>query len=164
MFIKDPYSVLAEACRSECGECDDVYDNDIESELESEYDDTEELEDDLQYTEEMVTVIEQSTNTGVRYLVEMDILGKFMESSNITDVQEALDRIARINAIDESAMYIVIESQQYAEELLKEAKAIKKKTGSKEDMKKVSKSAKLLKELKEKGIKVLKKKSKKNKK
>ena len=161
MFLKDPYDILTEACKSECGECDDLIEDEVEQELEDEYEEVEELEDDIEYNEDMVPVIQQDIEEGSRYLVEMDVLAKYMISSKEEDPAEALKRIAEANSLEPSSMCIVIESDDYARELIEEAKTTKKKTGSKFKLNKIASSSKLLKHIKNKGIKVLKKKSKK---
>lgn len=160
IFGKDPYDILMEACRSECGECDDLVEDEIEREIEDEYVEVEELEEELPYTAEMVNVIEQSIEGGNRYLIDIDDLAKFMEKECEDDPLEALKKIAKANNLEESSMHVVIESDDFIEELLTEAKA-DNKAGSKKKLGKVSGVTKLLKDIKNKGIKVLKKKSKK---
>ena len=157
MFIKDPYEILIEACKSECGECNDLIEDEVRQEIEDEYVEIEELEDDIEYNEDMVPVIQQEVEEGFRYLVEMDNLAKFMDSVEEEDPEEALKRIADANELEEATMCIVVESDQYIQQLISEAKTANK-AGSKVKLGKLSASAKLLKNLKNKGIKVLKKK------
>ena len=158
MFGKNPYQVLTEACKTECGECDDMYEDEIEDEFEDELDDIEELEESIFYTAEMIPVIEQHTDNGVRYLIEMDNLTKFMESNHIEDIAKAMELVGECNGLESSTLALVIESDDVAEELIEEAKNEKRAKGSKKKLGVMKDAKKLLSGLKIKGIKVVKKK------
>jgi type II secretory pathway component PulF len=86
-----------------------------------------------------------------------------MKSANITDVSEALQKLADHNSLDINEMCVVIESGDTLYEVLEEARKVKSPL-YKTKIKNVKSSADLLGMLKTKGIKVAKKKSKRNKK
>lgn len=158
MFAKNPYELIIESCSTECGTCDDMYEDDVEDELEDEMDDIEELEESIRYTAEMVPVIEHETYTGTNYLVEMDMLAKFMTGAGVTDVPKALDMIAECNGLERKYMALLIESDDVVAELIEEAKNEKRAKGKSKKLGVLDADKKLLKGLKLKGIKVVKKK------
>ena len=159
MFLKNPIEILAEACESESFKAEDLNFKEVEADFVGIFDgDLEELDFDLDYAIEMVNVIEADTRTGSTYLVEMDVLAKYMKSANIDDVSEAISNIAEHNYIDADRMAIVIESDDYAYEMLEEAKK-DKKSGSNDKMEKLKKATDFLKDAKDKGVKVVKKKA-----
>lgn len=167
MFIKDPYNILLEACKSECGECNDLAEEEVEQELEDEYAEVEEVEDgETFYNADMVNVIRHDPDpveedADVYYLVDMEDLGKYMDVNEIKEPEEAIEQIADANGIEESAICIVIESDDAMKQLIEEAKNIKKSDAKKIKLGKISGATKLIKDLKNKGIKLKKKKSKK---
>ena len=159
MFLKNPIEILVEACESESFKAEDLNFKEVEADFVGVFDGEEELDFELDYAIEMVNVIEATTHEGSTYLVEMDVLAKYMKSANITDVSEAINNIAEHNDITADRMAIVIESEDYACELLEEAKK-ESKAGSKAKMEKLKKATDFLKDAKDKGVKVVKKKSK----
>lgn len=157
MFLKNPIEILVEACESESFKAEDLNFKEVEADFTGVFDqDLEELDIELDYAIEMVNVIENTTEEGSTYFVEMDILAKYMKSANIEDVSEAINNIAEHNSIDADRMAIVIESD-YAYELLEEAKK-DSKSGSKDKTEKLKKATDFLKDAKNKGVKVVKKK------
>jgi hypothetical protein len=159
-FKQEPFKLITEACKGESFEVDSVEDDEIECDFEDAYGDVEELEDDIEYTEEMVNVFQQPTKTGFRYLVEFDTLSKYMISANIQDVATAINNIAECNSLSKDDMVVVIESDDYTQEYLEEAKKLKKVDPKKKKMKEAGTTAQILKMMKSNGIKLAKKKSK----
>lgn len=153
---------------TECEDCsceneDDLENNadiaDVEADLLDAYADVEELgdEEDIEYTEEMVHVFARPSGS---YIVESDLLGKYMESNGIKSVKEAISNIAEFNKIDADSITLLVESSDYVSELIEEAKSMK---DSKKVINQGTSTAKFLKDVKTEGIKVAKKKSKKKK-
>ena len=152
--------ILSSITESDIDDNDDLEITDIESELNDEYDDddVEELDDDedIEYTEEMVHVFGRKNG---QYLVEADLLAKYMTSSHIKSVKEAIDNIARCNNIDASKVGLLIESSEYVSDLIAEAKSMKNDKARKKLLNEGSSTAEFLKNIKTEGIKVVKKKS-----
>lgn len=159
LFGKSISGIIREACKAEgCvsnEECDDCQDDEIEQNVSDTLDGTDELDFDIEYTEEMVNVIyQESAGT---YLIELDNLTKFMESSGL-EVREAMEAVCEHNNIKMGDTCLVIESDESFREYLEEAKKSKKK-------KQILKNTdNLFKGLTNKGIRVAKKKSRKKKK
>lgn len=91
-------------------------------------------------------------------LVELDELAKFMESWDISDPMEAIEQIAEANHIGPETIGLLIESNDYYEEMIEEAKSIKP-TGFNRKKKDLKKSSEMFKNIYNKGLKVFKKKS-----
>lgn len=151
-LFKNATELLQEACA--CDDCnvEDLYDEDEEEELDNEYDDIDDLEDDIIYTEEMVNIIQVDNNSylGKINVIEYDNLNKLMESKSI-DAKQAVDSICEYYNIEAANTYVLIESMESIKETLQEAcnKGAKKKV------------SKAIKDLKDKGVKLIKKKDKK---
>lgn len=149
-IFESPFELLTEACKGEICELDNPLEDSIASELKSVFDNIETVPVELQYTEEMVNVIEDNG----RYFVEMDSLAKYMLSQNVTDIREAMDNVTQINNINMDDTYLLVENETYFSSLLEGCAKDKKK------QKKLSNVTKLLKNIKNKGVKVVKKKKK----
>ena len=151
--------ILSSITESDIDDNDDLEITDVESELNDEYDDddVDELDDDedIEYTEEMVHVFGRKNG---QYLVEADLLAKYMVSSNIKSVKEAIGNIAKCNSIDASKIGLLIESSDYVSNLISEAKCMKTDKSKKKLLEEGSSTAKFLKNVKTEGIKVVKKK------
>ena len=178
--FKNPFTILSEACKHECDseDCDhehdyrDDHDDDeleleesssekkaAEKELEDELEDTEEMDDDVQLTAEMVNLFYD----GRRYYIEAGDLADVMDDEDIDDPEEALDTIKDANKLDASAVIaVMIESKDVLRDYIEEAKAAKK-GGKKNATLKLKDSSNFLKNLKNKGIVVVSKKKKKKK-
>lgn len=161
-LYKNSFQILKEASGAEDLDSDLDLD-DVEVGFEDTFGDIEELDDDeLNYTEETVNVFAQETSEGTRFLVEADLLAKFMMAQNITDISEAMTRVAEHNELDVQAMAVVIESDDYMMELIEEARKMKKAGGkTKDKAKELQSTIDVVKMVKTKGIKVVKKKSRK---
>ena len=105
------------------------------------------------YTEEVVPIFDAGNGVAV---VEMDNLVKFMESSNIEDVGEAIDRLAEHYDIDPRNLGIVVEDADTIDDAISEAK-VNAKHGDKKKLGVVAKAGDLIKDLKDKGVKIFKK-------
>lgn len=122
-----------------------------------------ELDNDINYTAEMVNVIGDVQDSGeMIFMVEMENLQKYMESAEIEDVSEALWNIAECNNINVTNMCVVIESEDTIMHALNEAKKARKVVPGK--MKQIKNTADILDMMVTKGIKVAKRKSKSGKK
>ena len=153
MFIKDPYSLLAEAAELDlsintAAALTESQDNTI---MES----FDEVDEDVVYTAEMVSVIK----VGDDYLTEMNTLYPYMKSNNITSVAEALNNVAAVNGLQEKAVGLLIESDDRTAEMIQEA--CKKGGKAKEKaLDKIKKATKIPAKLKKEGFPVKKKKGK----
>lgn len=158
-MIKNTFELISEAAKSEDSEYLDADLDDIESDLDDVYDDIEELDDEeyLNYDEACVPILQQSED---RYLLEMDVLAKYMKSNEIVDFAEAISNLCEYNNIAVEDTYVVVESADSIYELLDEAKRTK---NSKKAKALAGSTAEILGLMKTKGIKVVKKKSKKRK-
>ena len=155
MFIRDTYSLLAEAAAMdlETNTSSALTESQIDSIMES----IEEVSEDIVYTAEMVSVIK----VGDDYLTEMNALYPYMTSNGITSVAEALNNVARVNGLQEKAVGLLIESDKQIKDMIN--KAAEKGSKAKEKaLDKVKKATKLPEKLKKQGFPVKKKKCKNN--
>lgn len=150
---KNPYRIITEATKDETCINDCLFDDEIEAEFDSVYDDFEDVDDPF-YTEEVVPVFKHDDGTVV---VETDNLGKFMESNEIADPLEAVERLAEYYDVPLDQMGVLFESYDYSREILDEAKAYKVKTGEMKRLNLIKSTTKLAKDLQAKGIKTFKK-------
>lgn len=144
---------------------DDIETSDILDDIINGVEDIEELEDDIEYTEESISVMFDAKKD--RYLIEFDNLAKYMTSAKVVSVKEAVDKICAANSIESSKTYVVIESQQEIVDFVNEAKSVFSKGSSlsiagkkskKLDLDKASQALTAMRNLK---VNLLKKKSKK---
>ena len=153
MFIKDPYSLLAEAASMDLSVNTSVALT--ESQVNTIMESFDEVSEDVVYTAEMVSVIK----VGDDYLTEMNTLYPYMKSNNITSVAEALNNVAAVNGLQEKAVGLLIESDDRTAEMIQEA--CKKGGKAKEKaLDKIKKATKIPAKLKKEGFPVKKKKSK----
>ena len=153
MFIKDPYSLLAEAAELDLNinTAAALTESQVNTIMES----FDEVDEDVVYTAEMVSVIK----VGDDYLTEMNTLYPYMKSNNITSVAEALNNVAAVNGLQEKAVGLLIESDDRTAEMIQEA--CKKGGKAKEKaLDKIKKATKIPAKLKKEGFPVKKKKSK----
>ena len=153
MFIKDPYSLLAEAASMDLSVNTSVALT--ESQVNTIMESFDEVDEDVVYTAEMVSVIK----VGDDYLTEMNTLYPYMKSNNITSVAEALNNVAAVNGLQEKAVGLLIESDDRTAEMIQEA--CKKGGKAKEKaLDKIKKATKIPAKLKKEGFPVKKKKGK----
>ena len=153
MFIKDPYSLLAEAASMDLSVNTSVALT--ESQVNTIMESFDEVSEDVVYTAEMVSVVQ----VGGDYLVEMNALYPYMQSNNITSVAEALNNVAAVNGLQEKAVGLLIESDDRTAEMIQEA--CKKGGKAKEKaLDKIKKATKIPAKLKKEGFPVKKKKGK----
>jgi len=148
VLLGSPLELMAEAAKAETFEVDNVLTNAISGELKSAFAGIECCPIEINYTQEMVNVVEDNDV----YYVEMSDVSKYMVSQQVKTVKEALSNIAECNDIDASKMTVVVESEDYFFAFLEAAKKDKKKE------KELKGVAKLLGKLKKEKIKVVKKK------
>ena len=120
-------------------------------------------EDTIHYSEEAVPVFGVESTPGIKGVVELENVVKYMESNNVEDVCEAVEKIAEHYGLNSKDLAIVIESDDDLNNTLQEAKVAAKK-GNKSGLVKVGKAAEVLKNIKNKGLKIFKKKPSKKKK
>ena len=173
MFNKNAFEIISEASLTDNFMTNPVFDSDVDVEFSSLYDSIAEVpEAEVIYPAESIPVLKCSCKNPDRcekdccdeaasYFVELDMLEKFMESNQITDVAEAMQILANENDISLDEFAILIESEDVAREILEEAKKHKKATGNGKKITGVYTTANLLKGMKTKGIKVAKKSKKK---
>lgn len=123
-------------------------------EMDDVMDDIDSLSEPITYMDEMVPVIKYGGNC----LIEMSDLEKYMETNDITDYAEAVENIARVNRLNVSEMAVLVESQDYFEIAIHEAKKTHKALPKK--MIGIEKVLKAISSVKDKGIKVVKRKAK----
>ena len=153
MFIKDPYSLLAEAAELDLSinTAAALTESQVNTIMES----FDEVDEDVVYTAEMVSVIK----VGDDNLTEMNTLYPYMKSNNITSVAEALNNVAAVNGLQEKAVGLLIESDDRTAEMIQEA--CKKGGKAKEKaLDKIKKATKIPAKLKKEGFPVKKKKGK----
>ena len=153
MFIKDPYSLLAEAASIDLSVNTSVALT--ESQVNTIMESFDEVSEDVVYTAEMVSVVK----VGGDYLVEMNALYPYMQSNNITSVAEALNNVAKVNGLQEKSVGLLIESDDKTKSLI-EAAAKKGGKAKEKAMDKIKKATKIPAKLKKEGFPVKKKKSK----
>lgn len=161
--FKNPLSIISEACETDdfnTEDLDEEMEDEYEGEILDDYDDFEELEESITYTEEMVNIIAQPTSSGQRYLMEYDSLAKYMVSSDTTDIEEAMKKVCESNNILFEDTCLLVESKQDMVEYLAEAKTKKRSKVKVNLNKKLKTTANFFKTVKNKGIKVVKKKNK----
>ena len=113
------------------------------------------ISSDMEYPLPSIPILVQESQYGGQiYLVEYDMVAKVMESYDMENEREALEELARANDISYDDLYLVIESKEYFEDIVNEAKA---KGGSNLKGKKVNNVIKSIEDLKKQGIKVAKK-------
>ena len=153
MFIKDPYSLLAEAASMDLSVNTSVALT--ESQVNTIMESFDEVSEDVVYTAEMVSVVQ----VGGDYLVEMNALYPYMQSNNITSVAEALNNVAKVNGLQEKSVGLLIESDDKTKSLIE---AANKKCGKAKEkaLDKIKKATKIPAKLKKEGFPVKKKKSK----
>ena len=150
--LLNTHELLMEAARSESSKADNVYEDDVESGFEDMWAELPELSAPLVYTEDAVPIFGIEGNI----VVEYDSLSKYMESSNIKDVVEAIEKLKEHYNLDD--LGIVVESYDTAVEVLEEAKKIGSKCTDKSGLIKIKTSTNLLKSIKDRGIKIFRKK------
>lgn len=159
LMFKGSLQILQESAENE-GYVFDTLNESVENDsINDILDDFEDIdEDELDYTEEMVNVIEQQLDNTSRYLIEHDNLSKFIKSSGLS-LKDAMIKICEHNDIPFANTYLVIESKDDIMKNFAEAGKAAKEPKMKEKLKKkIEVSKKQLKNLKDNGIKVLKKK------
>lgn len=114
------------------------------------------ISSDMEYPIHSIPILVQESEYGGQiYLVEYDMLAKILESyDDFENEREAMEALAEANEIDYNDLYLVIESQEYFEDIVNEAKA---KGGSNLKAKKVNNVVKSIEDLKKQGIKIAKK-------
>lgn len=158
-LFKRPADIIAEAGNLDLGTTENILTESAINDFAAEVHNIPTIEEGyLQYSEEVVPVFEYAGGA----VVELDNLVKFMESNNIEEVTDALNRLGEHYNIDPESIGVVIESDEELGEVLEEAKKIKdpmikgKKTGV------LNSARETLEKLKNSSVKLFKKNSKKN--
>lgn len=148
ILLGSPLEIMAEAAKAESFETNNVLTDSIASELKTAFAGVECCPIEINFTQEMVNVVEDNE----QYYVEMSDVSKYMVSQQVKTVKEALTNIAECNSIDVAKMNVVVENEDYFNAFLEAAKKDKKKE------KELKGVAKLLNKMKKEKIKVVKKK------
>lgn len=150
--LLNTHELLMEAMRTESSKVNSVREDDVEAGFENMWAELPELSAPLVYTEDAVPIF------GIEgaIVVEYDSLSKYMESSNIKDVVEAITKLKEHYNLDD--LSIVVESYDTAYKVFKEAIEISSKSLDKSGLNRIKTSANLIKGIKERGIKVFRKK------
>ena len=150
----NPYQIISESCKTELHECDSADVAVAASDLNDTVADVEEIEADVPYSADMVPVVAQDVEGSTRYLIDSDMIAKYMDVNGMDDVATAVSAVADANDIPVDDCYVVIPSDDETEAWVQEAKTTKNK-------KRISATAEFLKKAKAGKVKLLKKKSKK---
>lgn len=150
---KDSFQIFAEAAKTESFNTDNIFTSDVLADFEDTYKELRTISiDDIFYPAQSVPVMQvKKVTEGVQYCVEMDMLAKYMKSSGITNIKEALENVCEANEISIEECALVVESEDYARQVVEEAKGNKKK------LKAVSDDSFLIKNMHNNSIKVRKK-------
>lgn len=158
-LFRRPADVIAEAGNLDLDTTENILTESVVNDFAAEIKDIPTIEEGyLKYSEEVVPVFEYANGA----VVELDNLVKFMESCEISEVTDALNRLGEHYNIDPQSIGVVIESDEEFAEVLEEAKKAKdptlkgKKTGV------LNSARETLEQLKNKSVKLFKKNSKKN--
>lgn len=153
-LLMDTKNFLMEASDGEVENFDPLIDDTISKDFDDIFDDIPELDIDIFYSTESVSMYKQ----GEYYLVETDTLSKFADSNNIDSIEDAIKSLADFNKISVDEVALVVESEDYYKACIEEAKVIKDKSTKKKKLKGVKNSTNFLKDALDKGIKIFKKK------
>lgn len=151
----NPYNIIAESCKCEMHECDNAEVSVAAGELNGCVADVEEIDAEVPYSADMVPVVSQDINGSTRYLIDSDMIAKYMDVNGMDDINAAVSAVADANDIPFEDCYVIIPSDDTTEAWVQEAKATK-------NSKRLSSTAAFLKKAKAGKIKLLKKKKKKN--
>ena len=164
MVNKTAFDIISECSLTDGYNTNSMFDSEVDVELNTLYKDIAKAIDGnaIVYTPASIPVLQVDSEDDHPFIVELDMLAKYMQSNSIVDIEQGIKDIAEANHIDASDLYVLIESEDETQEYLQEAKKIKKATGDKKKLKGTYDTAKVLNMLKTKGIKVAKKKSKKS--
>jgi len=151
-----PYEIIAESCKTEMHECDNTDVAVVAGDLHDTVADVAEIEADVPYSADMVPVVAQDIDGTTRYLIDSDMIAKYMDVNGMDDIAAALSAVADANDIPVDDCYVIIPSDDDTEAWVQEAKSTK-------NTKKLSATAEFLKKAKAGKVKLLKKKAKKSK-
>jgi len=151
-----PYEIIAESCKTEMHECDNTDVAVVAGDLHDTVADVAEIEADVPYSADMVPVVAQDIDGTTRYLIDSDMIAKYMDVNGMDDIAAALSAVADANDIPVDDCYVIIPSDDDTEAWVQEAKSTK-------NTKKLSATAEFLKKAKAGKVKLLKKKAKKTK-
>ena len=127
MFV-DLYKILKENAEADIDsreEPTELEKADAEEELMNELEDAEEVEDAVEYSEEMVPVVSQEAAGTTRFYIEAGTLLKYMKASKKASLKEAFEDVKDANAadIDENKTYLVIDTDEICKESVEVALA-----------------------------------------
>lgn len=155
ILLKNKLDMMSESMILENFNTSNSMENISDSDLHCTLECVESFDGDIDYPVEAIPVImKESVYGGEMYVVEYDMLHKIMESYDVDEVK-AMEMVAEKNNISMDDFYLMIESQEYFEEAMKEAGS---KGGNNFKSKKTQNLIKSIEDLKAKGIKLVKKK------
>ena len=151
MLIKSTTDIIKEAAAVEEYNVSDIVSDELRASFEECVKDMPIVaKEAVAYTSEMVPVFMNESN----YFVEMDNVYKFMRSAEVTDIKEAMEKIAEANEIKLEDMSLVIESEEYMNSVLENA-IEQSKAGDKTLLENCELAVKLINMLESEGIKVV---------
>lgn len=121
----NPYEIISEACRAELNECDSADISCNAAELNDVVSDVAEVNGDIPFHADMVPVVSEDTEEGTRYLIDSDLIAKFMDVNGMDDIEAAVAAVADANDIPAADCYVVIPSNDDMDDWVQEAKACK---------------------------------------
>ena len=156
MKIDNPFNLLLEAAQT------DIVTNTegaiTESAIINRFNSIKECSKSIVIAAEAVPVF----NVDECYLVEMNSLAGYMKSNRIKSVETALDRICEANNLEPFSVGLLVESDDYIDDMLEKANEKVRKTGNKKAknnlLKKLKKSTDIAEKLDRDAYTVLKKK------
>lgn len=160
MVNKTAFDIISECSLTDGYNTNSMFDSDVDVELNTLYKDIAKAIDGnaIVYTPASIPVLQVDSEDDHPFVVELDMLAKYMQTNSIVDIEQGVKDIAEANHIDASNLYVLIESEDEVREYLEEAKKIRKATGSKKKIAGTINTASILNKLKTKGIKIAKKK------
>ena len=156
-YIKDSYSLLAEAASVELGVSTESHIK--ESEIKSRIRSLDEASEEIIYGPESVAVVMVDES----YMTDIDQLHPFMKSNGITSIAEALEQVAEAHGLPSRSVGLLVESEDAMYAMMEAAKKKDKKKRI-NILGKLDKGSSLAEKLKKSGFPVKKKKSTKKKK
>lgn len=159
LFSKNILDLVKESAETDAEILDSIMDDEVLNDFDTTYKELNELPDDLFYEDASIPLYQASKDM---YVVEADMLDKFMTSNKINNPVMAIAQLAEANNISADNIGVLFESSDSASDIIEEAKQTKSHS-KKKKLDLIKKSSDFLKNLKNKGIKVFKKKSSKKK-
>lgn len=122
-----PGDIISEAARAEIHECDSAEIALNADALKTAYADLDTIELSAPITADAVPLLAQEVNGEQKFIVDGDILAKYMDANNIEDPNVAIDAIASANNVEDEAIevgdiVVAMPESSYIERICEESK------------------------------------------